>query len=97
MKTVLVCSVLSLVAVAQTRNVTLDATQAKFSATTLEPLSDGGCRIRQCYELTSGDTTAGDCVVLQPSRLQLRAACEALVDVARRRVLAKTFAVDGGE
>jgi hypothetical protein len=86
-----------IVADAQTRQVTFNAQQAQFQPTVLTGLSDGGCLVTQCYGLDTASATSADCYTFQPTRLQTRNACLALIDLGQRRVLSRVFPVDGGD
>jgi hypothetical protein len=87
------------VALAQSRDVRLEAADVRVTSVTLWPLADGGCDARACGELSAdGGVTLREC-----ETWTLRAAanvgrCQALAGVGQRRVQrAMNFTVDAGE
>lgn len=90
---------LSVVALAQLRAVTVDASSCRSGTVTLEALPDGGCQARWCGEVTTSEGDAEractELVVLRGSANQSR--CSALLSAGAPRVLRELrFTVDAG-
>lgn len=90
---------LSVVALAQLRAVTVDASSYRSGTATLEALPDGGCQARWCGEVVDSEgapqRACSELVELRSSTNRNR--CVGLLEAGAPRVLRELrFAVDGG-